>query len=206
MGYPVTITSPGSFRLTGNLTVTDPLADAIEVSSDGVSVDLNGFVITGPGSGFPRGVDSTNDNVKVSNGTIQSMYNAVQLIGEGAHVEGMSLVDNLNTGLFVGNGALVTGNTISGNGHSGVMAGTSCVLTRNAVRNNGLYGISAASGSVVVENTLSGNTEWGLQFNSAYSGYGNNVLTENNGGSANVQLNIGTELSTNICGFDTTCP
>jgi len=206
MGYPVTITSPGSFRLTGNLTVTDPLTDAIKVSSDGVSVDLNGFVITGPGSGFPRGVDSTNDNVKVSNGTIQSMYNAVQLIGEGAHVEGMSLVDNLNTGLFVGNGALVTGNTISGNGHSGVMAGTSCVLTRNAVRNNGLYGISAASGSVVVENTLSGNTEWGLQFNSAYSGYGNNVLTENNGGSANVQLNIGTELSTNICGFDTTCP
>jgi hypothetical protein len=87
-----------------------------------------------------------------------------------------------------------------------VTAGTSCVLTRNAVRNNGLYGISAASGSVVVENTLSGNTGWGLQFNSAYSGYGNNVLTENNGGSANVQLNVGTELSTNICSFDTTCP
>ena len=54
-GFPVTISLPGSYRLSGNLTVPDANTTAIEVTAGGVSIDLNGFGIFGPTNctGFP---------------------------------------------------------------------------------------------------------------------------------------------------------
>jgi len=46
-GFPVTIDTPGSYRLTGNLQPPGPLANAIEIDSGGVVLDLNGFSILG---------------------------------------------------------------------------------------------------------------------------------------------------------------
>ena len=47
-GFPVTISRPGSYRLSGNLEVTDPDITAIEITADHVTLDLNGFSIQGP--------------------------------------------------------------------------------------------------------------------------------------------------------------
>ena len=69
-GFPVTITTTGSFRLTGNLTVPNENTDGISISANSVSLDLNGFEIAGPtvcqslpvtctpASGTGSGVDS----------------------------------------------------------------------------------------------------------------------------------------------------
>ena len=38
------------------------------------------------------------------------------------------------------------------------------------------------------------------------TGYGKNVFTENNGGSANPQVSGGVDLGDNVCGTNTTCP
>ena len=56
--FPVTISQPGSYRLTGNLDVTDATArpsgtaaenaTAILVAANNVTIDLNGFMIKGP--------------------------------------------------------------------------------------------------------------------------------------------------------------
>src|SRR5688572_28472467 len=52
-GFPVTITQPGSYVLSGNLTVPVESAGgqtlAIRIAADGVWLDLNGFSIIGPG-------------------------------------------------------------------------------------------------------------------------------------------------------------
>jgi hypothetical protein len=48
-GFPVTIDAQGSYVLTGNLTVLAHGVNAIHVTSSEVSIDLSGFVITGPG-------------------------------------------------------------------------------------------------------------------------------------------------------------
>jgi hypothetical protein len=46
-GFPYTITQPGSYRLSGNLTA--PVnSTAIQISSSNVSLDLNGFTISCP--------------------------------------------------------------------------------------------------------------------------------------------------------------
>ena len=57
-GFPVTIDQSGSYRLTGNLTVSSATTEAIEVRDDRVTIDLNGFSIVGPGSGASDGIDA----------------------------------------------------------------------------------------------------------------------------------------------------
>jgi hypothetical protein len=47
-GFPVTIDTSGSYRLTSNLTLPDTATGAIEISTDNVDLDLNGFTILGP--------------------------------------------------------------------------------------------------------------------------------------------------------------
>src|SRR5438046_155584 len=47
-GFPVTLSVAGSYRLSGNLTVPDENTNAIVVSADNVTIDLNGFSILGP--------------------------------------------------------------------------------------------------------------------------------------------------------------
>src|SRR5713226_8937081 len=47
-GFPVTIYLPGSYRLSGNLTVPDANTTAILITASNVALDLNGFSILGP--------------------------------------------------------------------------------------------------------------------------------------------------------------
>lgn len=47
-GYPVTIDEPGSYLLTGDLSVGDPSTHAVLISAPSVDLDLNGFAIAGP--------------------------------------------------------------------------------------------------------------------------------------------------------------
>ncbi|MGC2493226.1 hypothetical protein, partial [Candidatus Binatus sp.] len=49
-GFPYVISASGSYRLTGNLTVSSTGADAIDVNASHVTIDLNGFSINGPGA------------------------------------------------------------------------------------------------------------------------------------------------------------
>src|SRR5512141_598037 len=47
-GFPVTITQSGSYKLASNLTVASSTANAISIQADNVTLDLNGFSLTGP--------------------------------------------------------------------------------------------------------------------------------------------------------------
>jgi len=72
-GYPVILTQPGSYRLTGNLTVPNVNTIAVSVRASNVTLDLGGFAILGPvvctgspvtscsGSGLGSGVTSTSN-------------------------------------------------------------------------------------------------------------------------------------------------
>ena len=53
-GFPVTLSRPGSYRLSGNLTAPAGVHGFV-IASPGVTLDLNGFAIRGPGdcSGIP---------------------------------------------------------------------------------------------------------------------------------------------------------
>src|SRR5882757_8656039 len=50
-GFPISITQPGSYRLSGNLTVPASTA-GIEISASNVTIDLNGFSLLAPARGL----------------------------------------------------------------------------------------------------------------------------------------------------------
>src|ERR1051325_5660507 len=84
-GFPVTISVPGSYKLSSNLTVPDVDTTAIEVTATNTTIDLNGCSIIGPTvcTGVPATCSSSGNGIgisaiskfgiKVFNGNIQGM-------------------------------------------------------------------------------------------------------------------------------------
>ena len=125
-GFPYVISEPGSYKLTGNLTVPDELTSAIEVSADDVTLDLNGFSIIGvvqcteadgviscdaePESGTGgSGVTSpfAARNIVVRNGAIRGMGAYGILISRSALVEGVRALENVEAGIAIGQGVII---------------------------------------------------------------------------------------------------
>src|SRR5437660_214759 len=87
-GFPYIIAQPGSYRLSGNLVVPNTNTTAIQIDADNVTIDLNGFAITGPlpcfvcfpGSG--NGIFGLNrNNITIKNGYIKGVGNNGVSIG-----------------------------------------------------------------------------------------------------------------------------
>lgn len=197
-GFPVTISTPGSYQLTGNLTVNDANTHAIHITADHVTLDLNGFRITGPGApgnGFGIFTD-TADNVTVANGTVASFGGGgVFLLGHSYRIENVRALSNGFRGIFVGSNSVIAGCLAIGNGNTGLTI-TSGTVTGNTAESNGAYGISA-SFATVVNNSVTGNASHGMWLGN--SGYAHNVLSENNGGGAQVTGGIQMGAGSNIC-------
>ena len=99
------ITQPGSYYLTGNLN-GELGKDGIDILTDNVTVDLNGFAVIGALISNV-GIYSNNDNVALRNGTVRSWRQVgVRLQGASEIVEGLRVSHN------VGYGLLATGNAV----------------------------------------------------------------------------------------------
>ncbi len=210
-GFPITIDAtftvsnpapPTSFRLTGNLSVSQFLnGNAIDVVAPNVTIDLNGFTISCfIGSCSANGIGSLQDNVAVVNGVVRGMNNGVSLTGKGVRVERVRAFDNQVDGILVGNDCLIAGNIANGNTSDGIRTAIGCTISGNTANDNGNDGICTLGGCNVTGNTVSGNTVKGL-FLSGTTGYSNNVI---NGNGITVQSGVPTGL--NLCNGSTTCP
>lgn len=147
-GYPYSITQPGSYKLSGNLTIPDANTDAIQIKTDDVTLDLNGFIISGPevcilgtypvqcsaqstalGYGVNAGANiGGRNNITVMNGTIRGMgAGAVILFGHGEVVDRVraegnaAFIPDLDGAIYILDGT-VTRCTITGNAAHGILA------------------------------------------------------------------------------------
>ena len=85
-GFPVSITRPGSYRLTSNL--RSPSSLAIEIAADNVSLNLNGFSIIGPNV-FPSGeaiVGDSRKHVRIYNGSVVGFSFGISFRGDAQFV------------------------------------------------------------------------------------------------------------------------
>ena len=180
-GFPITISLPGSYRLAGNLTVADVNTSAIQIAADNVTLDLNGFAISGPldcsrgcnpssvGSGigvrtFPEPGQLPRFGITVRNGTIQGMgSHGIELNGDASVVEHINVRFNGHNGI-----SLIAGFDGAG----------STARDSNAVR-NGDVGISVTNG-VVVSSTSSLNGKTGIVVGSGSASF--NYMSDNFGG------------------------
>ena len=166
-GFPVTISEPGSYILTGNLTVPDEDTTAIQITVENVTLNLNGFAILGPGiSGSGRGVKGPFSNITVVNGTVTGMGAGGIALGDHARVKDVRATNNGKNGILAGPRSTLTGNTAHDNNFSGIGVGEDSLVTGNTANNNSNHGISASSGSATVTgNTAMGNGQDGISAN-----------------------------------------
>src|SRR5215831_1432982 len=117
-GFPVTISEPGSYRLSSNLYTGGQTGIVILVSD--VTIDLNGFSIRG-NAGLRVGIFADNRinhnlvGIVIRNGTISNFRDGIDLgLSTQSIVERIGVHDNESWGIRVGENSTVTGNTASG--------------------------------------------------------------------------------------------
>lgn len=193
-GFPVTIENAGGYRLTGDLAASGG-ANGIEINAEDVSLDLNGFRITGGGTG--TGVHVMADNAEIRGGTISSFADGIGAGSEagtgieGTSVIGVRLVGNNATGAaFAGSATMISGCMIRNNEGNGLrffgIGGMSAAVDHTQVMANGRFGIEATNGAMV---TLSSNKVMGNASNDLSANYGGSFM----------------ELGVNQCGSGTIC-
>ncbi len=187
---PFTISSPGSYVVTGELQTT-PGANGITVNANHVTIDLAGFSLIGNGGGTGILAPGGQDNITIRNGTVRSWGRGISINnGEGHRVEDIRVLSNSNHGIRA-NGATIhvvrcmaiengdrgisnenTGFETSiveaciaqGNSHNGIDCSGSMVI-RDCVAHDNRIGIVGYRGpienSVVSDNGLAGIYQWG---------------------------------------------
>jgi hypothetical protein len=215
-GFPVTISLPGSYRLTGNLTVPNADTTVIHITTNNVTLDLDGFSILGPvvcpgpsapcsDSGSGVGIDaSSSARVTVTNGIVQGMGSHGIFCANECRIERVHAVSNAGVGIgTTGAGAAaVLVCTANNNGLDGISVSNGLVNESGASFNR-MDGISLGNGSAS-GNTATGNGALGLNL-LLFASYVHNTLINNNGGNANPQAQGGVQLGANMCGF-VVCP
>jgi hypothetical protein len=188
-GFPVVISQPGSYKLSSNLTITDPFGTVIFITADNVTLDLNGFTIQGPsvcnGQGKAPttsctisntqsvGIDaSQHTGIKILNGYIRGMgFLGIVCLGD-AHVEGINASLNSSgiqaTGVIIHN--IMNYNLIVGFNGGGVV--------RENVANGNSIGFLAG---LVLDGVVENNT---ANFNATYGFFGQTGTTVVSGNSA----------------------
>ncbi len=182
-GFPVTISQPGSYRLTSNLVVPDANTTAISITTNSVTIDLNGFSIIGPvvcpadlsgckgagtGFGIQAGDPLVTRSVRVFNGTVRGMGNeGIQLNGDGSSVDRVTVESNAGVGMNV-QGIITASSALRNNyGLLGLIIRDSSAL-QNAADGIVVQSGGSASGNVSSQNggagiyapyaTVTGNT------------------------------------------------
>lgn len=193
--FPYFITSPGSYRLTGNLTVPAS-KNGIDVGQPNVTIDLNGFSITGAGGSAPIGIDAAGQSgVTVENGTVTGFGIGVEL-GNFGIVRNVHADKNGN-GIDGGNDAVVEGctanNTTSFSVSAyGINCAGGCAISGNTV-NSYVNAIECnGPGCLISGNTVSNNVS-GIFASDATTGYGGNVLKNT------INVSGGTSMGNNVC-------
>ena len=168
-GYPYVISAPGSYSLTSNLTVSDLDTDAIHITADHVTLDLNGFLVSGPAvcSGSPgsiscsagsgRGIVSTNANVSVVEGGVSGFAAGGVLLGDGSRIAKLKVESNGGAGVQVGAVSRVEESLILLNAGDGIIAGSGSSIFGNSASFNDAFGLDLGLGSGFADNILNQN-------------------------------------------------
>ncbi len=173
LGPLFTIIAPGSYMLMGNMTQTKAASPGIVINASDVTVDLNGFELSGTGVGTDGiVVQGAQTNIAIFNGNVADWTANGVDASTAAHVQLRDLrVSDFGSGLAGGDG-LRTGSfcevvrcvvTNTGFGGDGIEVGGGALVSQCVSGNNGDAGIRALGFGCRVEycNVL-GNRDGGI--------------------------------------------
>jgi hypothetical protein len=160
-GFPITLSQPGSYKLTTNLFAPAGAA-GIEITAPNVTLDMNGFslisentctqntttrLVTCTGTNLAKVGIVTGTGSVIRNGNIQGIAGqGVTLAGGRELLERLSVTENVHSGIE-GNGDTLVSNSVVqrnyGIGISGVTATTTISTLNQPNRGTGVVGIGA---------------------------------------------------------------
>ncbi len=168
------ITQPGSYYLAGNIAGVSG-KHGIEVVAGNVTIDLNGFALTGVAGALDGVLVSGSTNVAVLNGIVTNWRNGLQLDStRNARVEGILASGNSVDGIRLGTYAIARRCVVSNNGLNGITSFQSTLIESCVARNNTGDGIVAGALGNVVRCESYANNGYGIR--STSSGY--SLITE----------------------------
>ncbi len=210
-GFPITLSVPGSYKLTGNLAVPAG-ATGINIAASGVTLDLNGFNVVGANTCFRDAAlyvvtctqpNSTDRGVIAFSGGGNTVRNGrIAGFSIGLQAGGGSLLENL---VVESNYLGVTG-TLTGGAHTLIrnvrsqLNATAGFKLRDALVQGSTAGDNGGSGfegftSVVLDSVASGNLGAGIQGQSV--AVGRSVAQDNKGGNMVQPTSLGGNLNGN---------
>jgi hypothetical protein len=166
-GYPITLSTPGSYVLTSDLVQIDPNLHVIQVTSDHVSIDLNGFSIRGPNvntvtltssyvtsvtcgqSGSGSGIHSDNLYTRVWNGTVTGMAAGGIRLDNHSTARDLIVQDSCGRGVEVGYHGLVRHVIVTENASYGLYVWDKSIVESCTASDNGATGIYVNRDSIV---------------------------------------------------------
>ena len=184
VGYQHRVSQPGSYYLTGNLSVTEP-AGGIQVIAPGVTIDLNGFeMLRTAGGGDGIVATAAAKGLQIRNGTVRGFSVGISIpteatgfalrsltvrdcdgagvlaLGRGGEVASVRAINNgPSYGILTGPGASIVDCVVSDNrGVAGILAGEASTLRGCSAKDNTTqYGFAVGVGSTIVNCTASDN-------------------------------------------------
>lgn len=182
---PVTITAPGHYFLSNNITVSS--GDVIVVQANNVVIDLNGMTITNSSStGSIIAVRGPFSPVTIQNGTLRGGYFGIEVGAQNApnthvQVDRVMALDQSFKGMeFLADHIQVTNSTVQGSGLDGIFAQGANGRFRGRFEGNTIIG-PGGKGLVLVcgravevrGNIITGHLNYGIQLSSCDDAGGN---------------------------------
>lgn len=181
-GFPIVLSTPGSYRLGSNITGCAG-KDGIQISSSDVTLDLGGFSVIGvPGSW--TGIKSVGaiGQLNIANGTIVKWGGAGLDLSSssGDRVDNVIATNNTTFGIWFASTSALSHSTASANGGGGIYlpSGETDITIRDCnVDYNTGYGIigGSANGVVVESCSIGNNSNDGISLGSFTKITGNHV-------------------------------
>ena len=190
---PFTISAPGSYYLTGNLS-PGVNQNGIIVAADNVTIDLDGFTLSGGGGGSGEAIWSSTarQNVVIRNGTLRNWPGSgVNFYDSGSvltTVENIQSISNGFTGIAVKNGSHVKDCLTVGNGIRGILVDTDTLVEHCKASGNLSLGIGAGTGCQLLNN-LSETNGTGLSISGPNNIVSGNIVRFNTANYSIVQGN-----------------
>jgi parallel beta-helix repeat protein len=184
---PTVISSQGVFCLTHDLSTAITVGNAIDIQTNNVTIDCNGYKIGGLAAGstsaaFGIHASDTRVNITVRNCGIRGFQDGIKLDGGSGHlIEDNRLDNNLYVGIFIGgdNNTIRRNRIYDTGGYTGSSASTAMIANGDVIDNT-ISGVFATGGTpflIAVDmegggTVASGNRISGIAVTGAGSGYG----------------------------------
>jgi hypothetical protein len=166
MSSCTTISQPGYYHLTSNITATVSNVQAVSgangiaciaIKANNVTLDLGGHNITATGggvNGLEVGIYGNTSGVEVRNGLVTGFDLGVELSGTGLRVENVRSFNSLTTNIYVvGSDNMVVGNTTTGATY-GIVVTCPALVLENASTGNSYSQILAQGSGCTLNNNV----------------------------------------------------